>query len=563
MTRLTRRGLLGGAALGTLTLAACKTAPSASAAPAYAGELAFNHGVASGDPLPGGVILWTRVTPVSGGGPVTVVWEVFEAGTLAASGEVTTSEARDFTVKVDVGGLKPATDYTYRFRAAASGGEVISPEGRARTTAAKGGAPVTLGVVSCSNWQFGLFNAYRALAAEPGLDAIVHLGDYLYEYGTDGYGGEVAERLGRPHDPPTEIISLSDYRRRHAQYKSDPDLQAAHAAAPWICTWDDHESANDAYRTGAENHNPEEGEGDWSERKQRALQAYFEWMPVREPVSGGVTSKMWRSFRFGDVATIHALDSRLTGRSDPLDWGTALAGAESQEEIGLRVMQTMQAAAHPDRTMLGAEQEAWLAAELAASVESGASWQVLANQVVMARTKLPDFSKLLTPEQVAAQDMPEVVAFIPFTALGLPWNLDAWDGFVAARERLYASVEAAGARLVTLSGDTHTAYANELFDLGGMRRGVEFACTSISSPGMGAYVKAVPDLGQLIADANTEIVWHDPFGHGYTLVTLTADEARGTYRKVSTVYTPEFTTETVATYGCRIEGGALTGLSPA
>jgi alkaline phosphatase D len=196
-------------------------------------------------------------------------------------------------------------------------------------------------------------------------------------------------------------------------------------------------------------------------------------------------------------------------------------------------------------------------------VSSGASWQVLANQVVMARTKLPDFTKLLTPEQVAAQDMPEVVAFIPFTALGLPWNLDAWDGFVAARERLYASAEAAGARMVVLAGDTHTAYANELFDLGGARRGVEFACTSISSPGMGAYVKAVPDLGQMIADANPEIVWHDPFGHGYTLVTLTADEARGTYRKVSTVYAPDFTTETVAAYACRIENGAVTGLAPA
>lgn len=559
MTRLTRRGLLSGAALGTLTLAACKTRPSA--APAYDGTLAFNHGVASGDPLPDRVILWTRVTPVSGSGPVTVMWEVSQAGRLVASGEVTTSEARDYTVKVDVGGLTPATGYTYRFRAAASGGEAVSPEGRTRTTAAAGTAPVTLGIVSCSNWQFGLFNAYKALAAEPALDAIVHLGDYLYEYGTDGYGGDVAERLGRPHDPPTEIISLADYRRRHAQYKTDPDLQAAHAAAPWICTWDDHESANDSYRTGAENHNPEAGEGDWNERKQRALQAYFEWMPVREPVSGGVTSKMWRSFRFGDVATVHALDSRLTGRSEPLDWGTALAGATSQAEIGQRVTQTLQAAAQPDRTMLGAEQEAWLASELAASVSSGTSWQVLANQVVMARVKLPDFTKVLTQDQLAAQDRPEVASFIPFTALGLPWNLDAWDGYVAARERLYAAAAAAGARLVTLSGDTHTAYANDLFDMGGARRGVEFACTSISSPGMGAYVKAVPDLGQLIADANPEVVWHDPFGHGYTLVRLSTGEARGTYRKVSDIHTSAFTTETAASYACRIEGGALTGLA--
>lgn len=556
MTRLTRRGLLGGAALGSLTLAACKTAPEA--APGYAGSLAFQHGVASGDPLPGGVILWTRVTPLSGTGPITVAWDVFESGGAApiTSGEVTTSEARDFTVKADVSGLTPATEYTYRFRATGADGEVFSPTGRTRTTAASGDAAVTLGVVSCSNWQFGLFNAYKALAAEPGLDAIVHLGDYLYEYGTDGYGGDVAEMLGRPHDPPTEIVSLADYRRRHAQYKSDADLQAAHAAAPWICTWDDHESANDSYRTGAENHNPEEGEGEWSDRKQRALQAYFEWMPVREPKPGEVSSAIWRSFRFGDVATIHALDSRLTGRSEPLDWATALAGAESQEEMGARIMSTMQAASDPARTMLGAEQETWLDGELKASVDSGVAWQVLANQVVMARVKLPDFSTLLTAEQVAAQDRPEVLAFIPFTALGLPWNLDAWDGYIAARERLYAGAAKAGARLVTLAGDTHTAYANELFDMGGKRRGVEFACTSISSPGMGAYVKAVPDLGEMIAGANTEVVWHDPFGHGYTLVTLTAMEASAAYRKVSTVYAPEFTTETVAAYACtRDEGG--------
>lgn len=563
MTQLTRRGLLGGAALGSLTLAACASRPVE--APAYDGDLAFLHGVASGDPLPDAVILWTRVTPTSGTGPVSVTWEIAEAGStgLLASGLVITSEARDFTVKADVGGLKPSTEYTYRFRAKTSGGEIVSSEGRTRTTAASGAAPVLLGVVSCSNWQFGLFNAYKALAAEPGLDAIVHLGDYIYEYGTDGYGGDVAEKLGRPHDPPTEIVSLPDYRRRHAQYKTDPDLQAAHAAAPWICTWDDHESANDSYRTGAENHNPENGEGEWSDRKQRALQAYFEWMPVREPKTGGVTSKMWRSFRFGDVATVHALDSRLTGRSEPLDWATALAGATNEQEIGAAVMATMQAASDPARTMLGAEQEEWLAGELAASRQSGASWQVLANQVVMARVKLPDFSKKLTAEQVAAQDRPEVVAFIPFTALGLPWNLDAWDGYIAARERLYGAVAASGARLVTLAGDTHTAYANELFDMGGARRGVEFACTSISSPGMGTYVKAVPDLGEMIADANPEIVWHDPFSHGYTLVRLTAEEARGTYRTVSTIYTPDFTTDTVADYTCRIEGDAVSALKPA
>jgi alkaline phosphatase D len=562
MTQVTRRGLLGGAALGTIGLAACQTAPKA--AEGFQGELAFLHGVASGDPLPDRVILWTRVTPLAGTGPVTVTWEVMEAGAAApvASGEVVSSEARDYTVKADAAGLKPATAYTFRFRAKAADGDVLSPEGRTRTTSADGTAPVRLGVVSCSNWQFGLFNAYTELSKEANLDAIVHLGDYIYEYGTDGYGGDVAAQLGRPHDPPTEIISLSDYRRRHAQYKTDPALQAAHAAAPWICTWDDHESANDSYRTGAENHNPDEGEGEWSVRKMHALQAYFEWMPIREPKPGEVTSAVWRTFRFGHVATVHALESRLTGRSEPLDWGSALAGATTQEEIGARVMATMTAVADPARTMLGAEQEAWLAAELGASVQSGAAWQVLANQVIMARTKLPDFTKVMTPEQVAAQDRPEVLAFLPFTALGMPWNLDAWDGYPAARERLYASVAETGASLVTLAGDTHTAYANELFDAGGVRRGVEFGCTSISSPGMGAYVKAMPDLGQQIADVNDEIIWHDPFGHGYTLVTLTAEDVQATFRKVSTIYAPDYTAETAASFRASRIQDSVSALTP-
>lgn len=561
MTNLTRRGLLGGAALGTVGLAACKTSP----ARAFSGEVAFRHGVASGDPLPDRMVLWTRVTPVSGSGPVQVSWEITRDGadSPAAKGMIETSAERDYCVKVDAAGLEPGTEYRYAFSVVTKAGTVTSATGRTKTPPTDGEAPVKLGVVSCSNWQFGLFNVYRALANETGLDAIVHLGDYLYEYGTDGYGGDVAAKIGRPHDPPTEIISLADYRRRHAQYKSDPDLQAAHAAAPWICTWDDHESANDSYRTGAENHNPENGEGDWSERKQRALQAYFEWMPLRDPKPGEVTSAVWRTFRFGTVATIHALDSRLTGRSEPLDWGSALAGATDQADMMARVAATMQAAADPARTMLGAEQETWLANELAASVQSGAAWQVLANQVVMARVRLPDFTQVMTPEQKAAQDVPQVVETLPFTALGLPWNLDAWDGYAAARERLYASAASAGASLVTLAGDTHTAYANELYDAGGVRRGVEFACSSVSSPGMGSYVKAMPDLGEQIAAVNGEIIWHDPFNHGYTLVELTRMEARATYRTVSTIYSPAFETATAASFSALIDKSGVSGLAPA
>jgi alkaline phosphatase D len=169
----------------------------------------------------------------------------------------------------------------------------------------------------------------------------------------------------------------------------------------------------------------------------------------------------------------------------------------------------------------------------------------------------------MTEEQKAAQDQPEVLAMLPFTALGLPWNLDAWDGYPMARERLYASVAAAGASLVTLAGDTHTAFANELCDAAGERRGVEFACTSVSSPGMGAYVKAVPDLGTLIADVNPEVVWHDPFSHGFTLVTLTPGVARADYRTVSTIYAPDYTAATVASYAATVDKGGVSALSPA
>lgn len=565
MTKITRRGLLGAAATGTLSVAACATpAPAAPKTAPYAGEVEFLHGVASGDPLPDRVILWTRVTPKSGTGPIPVTYEVTDPAAPAApilTGTATASESRDFCVKVDVTGLKPGTAYLYKFKVATEAGEIVSREGRTKTTSTTGSAPVRMGVVSCSNWQFGFFNAYEALSREEDLDVIIHLGDYFYEYGVDGYGGDVATSIGREHDPVTEVVTLADYRMRHAQYKTDPNLQAAHAKAPWICTWDDHESTNNSYRTGAQNHNPEDGEGDWTDRKQAAIQAYFEWQPLREPAAGNITSAVWRSFTFGDVATIHALESRLTGRSPDVSWFDALAGVTDQEVMQQRVAETLRTIRDPSRTMLGAEQEAWLAGELKSSVEKGKSWQVLANQVVMASTTLPNFQKTLTPEQLAAQDNGFVKTLLGFSTLGLPFNLDAWDGFPAARERLYARAAAANAKLVTLAGDTHTAWVNTLQDANGEQRGVEFGCTSITSPGSGAYIKDIPDLGEQVMAANEDVVWHDPFSRGYTIVTLTPEAARAEYRTVSNILSHDYTVETVAVYETRQQDGKLTDLA--
>ena len=567
MVNVTRRRALGLAG-GALGLGACNSASVGSdistidyEMPAtYSGEIAFEHGVASGDPLPDSVVLWTRVTPKSGEGDIELEYRILDGDTQVSIGKARTSAARDYTVKVIASGLNPGTEYAYEFAVTTAGGKVTSQRGRTKTTAAPGATtPVKFAVVSCSNYPFGFFNAYREISKQDGLDAVVHLGDYFYEYGVDGYGGSVGEDLGRRHDPITETVTLDDYRTRHAQYKTDPDLQAAHAAAPWLCTWDDHESTNNSYRTGAQNHNPENNEGDWTTRKQIAVQAYLEWMPVRDPQPGRAKEAIYRRFDFGSVATVFCLESRLTGRSDEISWFTELGGLEPAE-VPMKAMSTMVRVQSDERTMLGAEQEAWLAEGLEDSVDAGTQWQVLANQVVMARVVPPRFNETLTPEQIAAIDNPFVQGLVGFSQLGMPFNLDAWDGFPSARARLYDAAKASGARLVTLTGDTHTAWANTLVDVDGEQRGVEFGCTSITSPGLGTYFEGVDNLGAMFEDQNPEVDHYDPNGNGFTLVTLTADGVRADYVKVSTVTDKTYTAETSARYATRKSGTGMTRL---
>lgn len=564
MSKISRRRFLG-VGFGAAGLAACATSgnPLADNRPAFQGTVRFDHGVASGDPLADRVILWSRVTPANEAAtapiPVSVLIARDEAMTDIVSQALTeTSKSRDFTVKVDAASLDPATTYFYQFTAKTSVGDVMSPVGRTRTTAASGKPPVKFAVVSCSNYPFGYFNVYDDIARQRDLDAVIHLGDYIYEYGVDGYGGSEGQALGRNHEPPMEIVTLGDYRIRHAQYKRDPKLQAAHAAAPWICTWDDHESANDSYRTGAENHQPET-EGNWTDRKQAAVQAYLEWMPVRDPEAGRAVGGIYRSFAFGETASVFCLESRLTGRSEEIGWGAELAGV-APDAIPVKAQAVMARVASEDRTMLGKVQEAWLADGLEASVASGKSWQVLANQVIMASVKPPNLMATLTPEQQAAQSG-YVAAMIPFSQLGLPFNLDAWDGFPAARERLYSSASTAGARLVTLTGDTHTAWANTLHDAAGGQRGVEFGCTSVTSPGMGKYVNGVPDLGEQFAGANADVEWFDPNGHGYCLVTLTADRVVSEYYKVSTIEEETYASALVAGFTSVRDGDGMSALT--
>lgn len=574
MTELTRRGAIGLTG-GLMGLAACGPSDQtrSTSAPVrmdpdtrapYRGAVAFRHGVASGDPRPDSVVLWTRVTPL--GEPdrtIPVSYGVFEDEALerpVAFGLTLAEPGRDHCVKVEADGLQPGTVYYYRFIARASEGQETSPVGRTRSAPALDSAePVRLAVISCANYPFGHFNVYREIGARDDLDAVVHLGDYMYEYGVDGYGGATGEALGRRHDPITEVVTLDDYRTRLAQYRADPDLQSAHAAAPWLCTWDDHESANNSYRTGAQNHNPEAQEGAWSDRKRAAVQAWLEWMPVRDPEPGRAREAVYRTFEFGKVATICCLETRLTGRSKEISWLAELGGLPG-EEIPQAAMKVMGRVSDPERTMLGAQQEAWLSSALDASVARGAAWQVLANQVILARVKPPNFTQTLSDDQISAVENDLVSQLVSFSQLGLAWNLDAWDGFPAARERLYDAARSAGARLVTLAGDTHTAWANTLYDREKRLRGVEFGCTSVTSPGFGSYMPHVEDLGEQFERVNPEVDHHDPFGRGYTLVTLTETEVRTTFHKVSTVESREYETTRSATFTSRRDGDGMTAL---
>jgi phosphodiesterase/alkaline phosphatase D-like protein len=552
MTRLTRRGALGLGMAG-LGAAACTTTEGAT----YSGKATFAHGVASGDPAQTSVLIWTRVTPEAPG-PVPVKWSVSRDAAfkdVVQRGAFTTGPERDYTVKVLVEGLEPGKIYYYWFTA----GQASSPGGVTRTLPASGLADYKLAVVSCSNWPFGFFNAYREIAKRgqrETIDAVIHLGDYIYEYGVNGYGGAVGKELGRNHEPANECVTLADYRRRYAQYRSDPDLQAAHAVAPWFCTWDDHESANNSYRTGAENHQVDT-EGDWTTRKAQAVQAYLEWMPMRDPAPGKPREAVWRKFDIGDLATLFLLESRLVGRGEDLTFDEIFMAPDAERPALANALKAKINA--PDRTMLGFEQEAWLADALKQSTAGAKKWQVLGNQVTMAKIKTPDLQRGLPPEKYA-QVSQSSKRFWSTARYGLEWNMDSWCGFPQARERLYAAAKAANARLVTLAGDTHTAWANQLHDNGGQQRGVEFACTSVTSNGAGDSMP-FEELGWLMAEANDEVLYYNAFAKGFTLVTLKADQVEAEYVKVSTIRSRDYFASTDARFVARIEAsGAMGGL---
>lgn len=537
----TRRQMLGGLGAGFIALGGCASTQARADQPAR-----FDWGVASGDPKADAIVLWTRAVPTDGASSLRVRFELARDDAFSdviRSGVVETHAGRDFTVKVDVRGLEPGARYVYRFVA---GGQ-HSPVGRTRTLPA-GDAPVRLALASCANFPSGFYNAYRAIANTPDLDAVIHVGDYIYEYGQDEYDGATGRRLGRLLAPPHEILTLADYRERFACYRADEDLQAIHAAAAFITIWDDHETANNTWTGGSNNHD-EGAEGRWLARRDAALQAYFEWMPMRDPEPGQPRERLNRVYDFGTVGTVVVIETRLTGRSQQLSWSRDMplteAGDWDVERFERDVL------ADPARSMMGAAQEAWLEEALTRSKARGVSWQILANQTVMARMRTPDYTRSLPAPLVEAAfaNGGYVSGWLERSRLHLPVGLDSWDGYPAARQRLYDSARRAGSDLVVLSGDSHMFWANDLHHpVDEAQVGVEFGTAGITSPGGYGYLDdgtgVVYDVAEReMAAFNRDVRFANVHDHGFVLLTADPETVTAEYFKVSTIESRTYETE--------------------
>ncbi len=439
-------------------------------------ELApFYHGVASGDPTENAVIIWTKLTLGKGmNKPVELNYVVSKKSDCTdpiKEGTTNCSSVNNYTAKVDVQGLEAGTQYYYQFSFEGNKSKV----GRTKTLPKNG--PISIAFAACSNYEWGFFNNYRFIAEDPEIDLVVHLGDYIYEYAPGGYGDTM---LGRKHLPAKEIITLDDYRTRYSQYRLDPDLMKAHQYKAFITTWDDHESANNSYIGGAQNH--QENEGDWYERKKAAKKAYYEWMPVREPAY----HELYRSFRIGDLANLIMLDTRIAGRTQQVD---SITDPHYMDQ---------------DRTILGQQQFNWLDQQLHAN----AGWNIIGNQV------------------------PFGPMYVDSTKNGRKPYLDGWDGYPAERKRVIELIRSQGkSNTVWVTGDFHSSFAleNDLTGTAGSpdNVSVEFVVTSISSANNNEYEKnpnKLEAISRKYQENNPHIKYLNQEDHGYMVLTISSEE---------------------------------------
>ncbi|KAL8814739.1 MAG: hypothetical protein Q9223_006057 [Gallowayella weberi] len=481
-------------------------------------ELNFTHGVASGDPYPSSVILWTRIAPslvssnsdvtVKGpvplynhdtetyikadANPVCVDWSIRQAASNStvsvSSGRAYTTGDIDYTVKVEATGLTPFTTYRYQFTVCGSSNK--SPEGLTKTAPAENADvnELKFAVFSCSNYPNGYFNAYGNAARKAQQDYVVHLGDYIYESATGG---------PRAHNPPRLLFTLFDYRTRHGQYRSDPDLQLLSKDFAWIATWDDHEVANNGYRDGfsALNNTEESFCNDGpsisvDQRKMNAVRAYFEWMPIRQ-VDMDDNLRIWRNFKMGKLMDLIVLDTRNYDRSiTTLGWNDDYIGLISDDA---------------GRTLMGSHQENWFYRQLSESANRSATWRIIGNQII--------FSRVIEEFGV---------------------NGDNWNGYVANRNRTLKHLyDNKIGNNVFLAGDSHQNWVSDLVWLGekpydkvtgagGL--GVEFAGTAVSSTGAKGTLTTTDASARKRIDQSSVLQWQDGYYRGYFVMSVRKDK---------------------------------------
>jgi alkaline phosphatase D len=454
----------------------------------------FYHGVASGDPLSDRVIIWTRITPVDFGSALTVSYQVAtdnQFNNVIASGNYTTDSTKDFTVKIDVTGLNPNTFYYYEFEHNGA----YSLVGRTKTLPIGAVDNMRLAVVSCASLESGYFNAYEAIANRNDVDAVLMLGDYIYEYESQGFSPNA--NVDRTWTPTVEITELNDYRLRYNSYRLDYALRKLHQNFPWICIWDDHETANDSYPGGADNH--QVNEGPWAQRMSAGKRAYFEWIPIRPKAQGN--QEIFRTFELGDLAKIIMLDTRLEGRDQQV--------ASNDPVIN-----------DTTRSILGPSQFNWFKNELSTTTQP---WKIIGNQVMIGAVEI----------------------------FGTPVNTDSWDGYPAERQKLFDHLSSNNIdNMVVLTGDIHTSWAVNLTN-GNAQVGVEMVTPSVTSPGLPI------NLSALITVQNTHIKYVELTKKGFILVDITPQKVQGDWYNVLTIDQIDASVSCVKSYVSNLGNNSL------
>ena len=497
-------------------------------------EKNFDLGVASFDPTNSQVIIWTRYT--SQKTSVKLRWQLAKDSafiSIVREGEVETDATRDYTVAIEVKDLTQNLKLYYRFVNIED--KTTSVVGKTLTFG-ETFSEIKLAVASCSNYAYGYFNVYETIN-QSDADVVVHLGDYIYEYGENTYGSF------RDPEPAGEILSLDDYRRRYRQYRSDEQLKSLHQNKPFICVWDDHEVTNDAYVDGAQNH--QDDEGDYEVRKQSALQAYSEYLPNTTNIENNAI--IYRNLQLGNLVDLIMLDTRIIGRDKQLDY------ADFTTATGFDGTAFQQAWTDSSRTLLGEKQKAWLKNEM---VATGSSWQIIGQQVLMGKMLIPaELIQLFGTAQfqVALSELVQIKARlaqgdstltqeeIARVQTVIPYNLDAWDGYFAEREEVLAMFK--DKKVVVLAGDTHNAWQSDLTTATGEKVGDELATSSVSSPGFESFVGAdgAQQLGGALEFLIDDLNFTNLVDRGFMKLTVNAASIKTDWVYVSSVTDKTYT----------------------